>query len=238
MRLNKITLLLIVISGILFFSCKKKTTIKVRVYNYSMGEPLSGAKVDLVQKKEVGSLSGSTSNCEVVVSAVTDANGYCVFDDAKLKIGSRYEYFLGVSNAYGITQTYPCGGKTSGFIDVGENNVQTLNASYFDGYIKIQYRDLLNPSQSGDSILVRVTSATYLIPNDSYPAGGGGVLIASSQYGSSGFPYPSIYPLSSVKTQCGKKIVSIRKRKLGVLTTSIDTVLVRPNEETLFEIQW
>ncbi len=167
----------LIIAFILIFfvavSCKKKTTIKARVYNYAMGEPLSGAKVDLVQKKEVGSLSGSSSNCEVVTSAVTDANGYCIFDGEKLKAASKYEYFLGVSSAYGISQTYPCGGKTSGFLNVGEDNDVKLNVSYIDTYFKVQYNNLLNPSQIGDTLEVGISNVAYY-DHDGYLVNTGG----------------------------------------------------------------
>lgn len=230
--------LLIIFFLFSFFSCKKKTTIKARVYNYAMGEAVAGATVDLVEKKEVGSLSGSSSKCEVLATAITDANGYCVFDGAKLKTGSKFEYYLGLSKAYGDIQTYPCGGKTSGFINVGESNEQVLNASYFDGFLKVEYDNLLSPSQNGDSLTLRILSAEYSIPGEPYPSGGGGVLVSFPYYGGSGFPYPSVYYLNPVKTQCGYKVVNIRKRKLGVVTTSIDTILVRPNQETLLQVQW
>lgn len=64
------------------------------------------------------------------------------------------------------------------------------------------------------------------------------MLTDTSYYGDSGYPYQPVFVMGPIKTQCGFKIVNIRKRKLGVVTTIMDTILVRPNAETLLEIQW
>ena len=137
----------ILLLSLLCLTCKKKTTTTILVYNYALAEPIANAKVVLVEKKG----EGSDASCNIITSAITDADGKCVFDQEKLRTSSNYSYYCAISEAYNTPQNYPCAGKTSGYLDVGKPNSQMLNVSIFGAYLKVQYNNLLNPSQSGDS---------------------------------------------------------------------------------------
>jgi hypothetical protein len=218
-------------------TCKKKTTINVTVFNYAMNEPVANAKVVLVERKESG-LFTSNASCSEIANATTDANGNCSFDNEKLRSNSSYDYFLAVSNAYGVPQSYPCGGFSAGFLTKGKPQQKTLDASSFDAYFVVQYNNLLNPSQMGDSLVVTITNPQYLIPGEPNTFGGGGVFYAFPYYGCNGFPFPNIITTESVRTDAGRNTVHIRKRKMGVTTTSVDTVKIYPNQTATVVINW
>lgn len=131
-------------------TCKKKTTIDVQVYDYAMAEPVANAKVVLVERKESGVFS-SNASCKEVASAVTDANSNCSFDKEKLRTSSSYQYFMAITESYGKAQSYPCGGKTSGFLNVGNTNKQLLEVGSIPAYFKVQLNNFLIPSQANDS---------------------------------------------------------------------------------------
>jgi hypothetical protein len=230
------TLTAVVVLAVLVSSCKKSTSIDVLVYSYALAKPVPNANVVLIERK-LNSFSGDY-NCSEIANATTNSNGECAFDEEKLRTGSRYNYYMALSEAYGLFQTYPCGGKTSGFLEKGQNTKTTIDASGFEVFIVVRENDLLNPSQQGDTLDIRITSGYYNIPGKTYSIGGGGVLIAQPFYGCNGYPFPNIVYTDVVKTQCGSKIVKTRKRKLGLVSETVDTVKVYPNRTTTVTINW
>ncbi len=226
---------LVLITFFTLTTCRKKTDINATAFNYALNEPIANAKVVLVEKHQNG--WGNTS-CKEIANAVTDANGKCHFDKEKLRINKNYDYYLAISEAYGIGQGYPCDGKTSGFFTPGKTEDVILEASGFDAYIQVQYNNLLSPSQPDDSLFVGIANPIYQVPGKPYPYGGGGVFIAFPFYGCNGFPFPATVVIPTVKTNAGKNTVHIRKRKMGIVTTSIDTVKIYPNETKTIEINW
>ena len=167
------TYLSILICLVLFTACKKETNIDVTVYNYAMGEPVADATVVLLEQSGTTG-SGSNASCKVIATATTDNNGHCVFSKEKLRTSSSYQYACNVSYAYGKDQSYTCGQKSSNLLQVGKTNELTLNLSSFDAYMRVQYNNLLNPSQSGDSLILWMTTPKYTVPSEPYPFGGGG----------------------------------------------------------------
>jgi hypothetical protein len=238
MKNHRLFLLVLFFISLFCSTCKKKTTIKVKVFNYALNEPIANATVALVERKLSGGLFAADYSCEELMSLQTDANGECSFNEEKLRDKKKYTYFFGITNAYGLAQSYPCGGKSSGFIKVGGAQTTILNLSSFNGFIKIRESNLLNPSQNGDSLILLINSSIYNLPNDNNPQGGGGVLNSYSYYGDKGYPYPGILNSNEIETPCGIKIVKVRKRKMGVVTTSVDTVKIYPNETKIIEINW
>ena len=224
----------ILLLSLLCLTCKKKTTTTVLVYNYALAEPIANAKVVLVEKKG----EGSDASCNIITSSTTDADGKCVFDQEKLRTSSNYSYYCAISEAYNTPQNYPCAGKTSGYLDVGKPNSQMLNVSIFGAYLKVQYNNLLNPSQSGDSINIVIACPKYNVPNDPDPFGGGGVFYSGFEYGCNGYPFNSICLTSAQKTYAGKNVMYTRKRKMGIVTTSVDTIKIYPYETKIIDVNW
>lgn len=216
-------------------TCKKKTSMEVTVFNYALNEPVAGATVVLVERHQGGFKSTS---CREVASVTTDEKGECSFEKEKLKKNKDYDYFLAVSNAYGVGLNYPCEGKTTGFLKKGGNKTIVLDAGSFDGNFKVITNNLLNPSQQNDSLSIQINSAEYTIPDQVFPIGGGGVLNTFAYYGMNGFPFPPVLSSENIKTPCGSKIIKVRKRKMGIVSTSTDTVKVYPNQTTTVEINW
>lgn len=221
---------------VMCLTCKKSTDIKITLFNYSLGEPVANAQVALVERKE-GALFSKNDGCTEIAHATTDADGVCHFNSEKLRKNKAYDYFVGVTNAYGMAQFYPCEGKTSGFIDKGGSQEQTLNSGEFDGFLIVKENNLLSPSSPSDSIYIHILSDYYTIPDHSQ-GGGGGVLNAYSYYGDKGYPYPSELTSNPIKTPCGIKTVHVRKRKMGVVSVSDDKVKVYPNQTATVTINW
>jgi len=238
-------LLKIPVTGLRFFliltlllslsTCKRKTTIKVNAYNYALAEPISNASIVLVEKKDA--TAGGTS-CKVIAEATTDANGECSFEKEKLKIDKKFSYFMAISTAYGKDQSYSCGGNSANYLEVGNTNTKELQSSDFVAYFKVQYTNLLNPSISGDSLVIAVTSPKYTVPSQPYPFGGGGLFGAWPNHEGSQYPFPNLIITETIKTTGGKNILYVRKRKMGVTTSTIDTIKIYPYETKTIEIKW
>jgi hypothetical protein len=217
-------------------TCKKKTTIKVEVFNFALNEPIANATVALVERKLNN--FGASYSCNEIETRTTDANGECSFDREKLKTNSKYQYYFAITSAYGIQQSYPCAGKTSGFIKVGESQEQVLNYSNIDGSIFFETNNLLNPAQIGDSLSLYMNSDIYYVANDPNNKGGGGVQNSYSFYGDYSYPYPTKMTSNIIKTPCGYKTLRIRKRKLGNAETIFVKYKVLPNETTRVVVDW
>lgn len=67
---------------------------------------------------------------------------------------------------------------------------------------------------------------------------GGGAIAASPYYGCPGFPFNASILTSAEKTNAGKNVVYIRKRKMGIVTSSIDTVKVYPYQTFIYTVNW
>ncbi len=217
------------------FCCKKKTSIEAKVYNYALAEPVANAKVVLVERKENG-LFVSEAFCTEIASATTDSEGNCSFSKEKLKTGAKYTYYLAVAEAYGKPQDYPCGGKTSGFLNVGETIKETLEVGSIPAYFRVQINNLFNLAIIGDSLIVNIHNPKYTLPGSQYPKGGGGVYSGGGIFNGT---IPSSVILDEIKnTNAGKNTIHLRKRKMGIVTTSIDTVKIYPYETKTIEINW
>lgn len=219
-------------------ACKKNTAVKVNVYNYALDEAVPGAKVVLIERKE-GGLFETDASCSEIASINCDVNGNCSFDREKLKTNSRYKYFLAIKEAYGVEISYPCGGKTSGFVDVGSSQSEILNADIFDGFVQVRYNNLLNPSQPGDSLIIGLSTIEYPNPKGGVVQGGGGVFGAFPHYNINDPPNnPPQILLPPIRIKAQRLRRYVRKHKLGVITVKIDTIKIYPNTTTIVEIDW
>lgn len=233
--------LLLAIAGSVW-QCRKRTGVKVQVYNYALDEPVRGAVVVLVEKKgdAGGGIFSGNASCQEVAHTTTDEDGYCSFDRERLRTGKKYTYFAAVKEAYGRGQSYPCGGKTSGFLDVGKSNTQTLNTSDYPAYFQVRYNNLLSPSVPGDSLSVGINAPRYTVPGEPYPFGGGGMFYSVHQYGGYGYPYLSSFILKPYHdhSNAGNHVMIVYKRKLGVVTTYTETIKIQPYETKIIDINW
>lgn len=219
--------------------CKRKTNISLTAYNYALAEPIAGANVVIVERKSGGGVFSPMYSCKEIAKAITDGNGECMFDKERLKTRESYDYFAVVNYAYSKAQSYPCGGKTSGFFNVGKTNSQVLNYSSFECYFKVQTNNILNPSIPGDSISMHISSPKYTVPGKPYPFGGGGVFGGWAYYGDKNFPYPSTAISNTAeKSNAGKHVLYVYKKKLGVATETWDTIKIYPYTTKIIEINW
>jgi hypothetical protein len=107
-----------------------------------------------------------------------------------------------------------------------------------EGFLQIQYNNLLNPAQQGDSLDIAISSVEYLDPVLGLMQGGGGEFYARPYYGGHGYPFQATIILEPIKVSAGKKRLYIYKRKLGIATTTIEEIKVYPNSTTSVPINW
>ena len=218
----------------MFTTCKKKTSIRVRLFNPALNEYVANAKIVLVERKE----TITKTTCNEIENATTDNNGECLFDKEKLKSTNKHQYFCAVTESWGVQQSYPCVGKASRFLKKGSEQ-DWLMTDYADGYLQIQFNNLLNPSQPNDSLIVDIFTAKYTDPLDGYAQGGGSVFGNFPFHDANNPPNnPSVILLDPIKTQGGRKVAKIRKRKFGIVTSRIDTIKVYPGQTKLYQINW
>lgn len=166
----------IIMLGTICLTCKKKTSIQVHVFNPALDEYVPNATVVLVEKTGDGGgglFGGADAKCKEIATATSDANGNCYFEKEKLKRSNGYDYFCVVKESWGISQGYSCANHTSGFIDKGKAN-DIIVTDQSKAYLQVQYNNLLNPSQSGDSLIVSLTTIEYPNPKGGVVYGGGG----------------------------------------------------------------
>jgi hypothetical protein len=173
--MKKITYLFLAIVLVSLTTCKRKTTITIRVFNPALDEYVANAKVVLIERKGEGSggFLVPAASCKEIAEVTSDANGYCSFDKERLKINNNRTYFCSIKESWGKTQFYTCAGRTSGFIDVGKTQ-DIIVSDEADGNLQVQFNNALNPSISGDSLIVSLSTIEYPNPKGGVVRGGGG----------------------------------------------------------------
>lgn len=162
----------LVFSIFLLLTCKKKTTVNVKVFNPALNEYVAGAVVVLLEIKD-GSLF-SKGDCNEITTATTDANGSASFDNEKLRKGNKYHYKLGIKESWGIAHQNPCGSQTQDYLDVGKTQEVQIS-DYLETEVRIQYNNVFNPGINGDSLICLVDQALYYDPMIGHTQGGGGL---------------------------------------------------------------
>jgi hypothetical protein len=220
---------------ILITSCKKNTTVTVKLFNPALNEYVANATIVLLEQTDKSLFS--SSSCKEIASATTDANGVAVFSKENLHTSSSYKYKLGIKDSWGIAHQDPCSSQTQNYLNVGgSNNVQLSD------YLEIEYRvrcnNTLNPSISGDSLTCSVSPMVYYDPVYNITQGGGGGQYVNFTYDLN-YPVASVYTSPAIKIFANRLVVTTRKRKMGIGSTTVDTVRAYPsNGVTIVTINW
>jgi 5-hydroxyisourate hydrolase-like protein (transthyretin family) len=212
-----------------FTSCKKETTITVKVFNPALNEYVANATVVLLEM--------TSSNCTELATATTDNSGTAMFSKEKLHTSSSYHYQFGIKESWGIAHANACGTQAQNYLEVGKTQEVQIS-----DYLEIEYRvrcnNTFNPGISGDSLRCDVAPMVYYDPMLGHTQGGGGGATVIFAYDVS-YPMTAVYTSSSTKIFANRLVVTTRKRKLGILTTTVDTVRAYPsNGVTIVDINW
>lgn len=221
--------------SIVLNSCKSRTGITVQVFNPLIQQNVPNAEVVLIERKSAGGVFSPSSECREIANATTGKEGKCFFDGEKLKTAKKSDYFCAIKKSWQLEQSYPCSGKTSGFIDVGKSTEVILIDDLPRTFI-IEYNKLFSPSIPGDSLIVFPKRLEFPNPKGG-TVGGGGVSGGGKCVSSGTNNYPDTFSGQPNKLS-GIVVLSIRKRKLGVLTTTFDTIIALPNTITKAQINW
>ncbi|MCA0430496.1 MAG: hypothetical protein LCH32_08335 [Bacteroidetes bacterium] len=228
--------ILIIFILIVFTTCRKKSDITITAWNYAMAEPITNAEVAIFEVKYKGGLFSAGTECKEIAHATTDANGQCFFSNLKLNKNNGLQYAAKVKYSYGKADFYNCNVTENSEVKVLNKNDLTLNSSDYDAFIKFQFNNILNPSISGDSIWFSSKTRAYNLPEKPYPYGGGGLLNTFYKY--NGNNYPSVITTNILKTYAGKIPIYIYKKKMGIVSQTIDTIKIYPYETKTIEINW
>jgi hypothetical protein len=220
-------------------ACKKKTDIEVKVYNPYLDEYTSGATIAIIERKGTagGGIFAGSASCNEIATAVTDVNGVAVFNDTKLKRREGYEYYPVIKEAWGKTNHYPCGGYNGALLDKGKTNTIIKSDVTDGGNIRIQYNNLFNPALYGDSINFSFNRLGGIEPESQQNIGKAYVAGRIEEFNVSTPAYSSSF-ISNPFPYYGRFIIFIRKKKLSIVTTTIDTIKVYPNEAKIIQVNW
>jgi len=225
--------------ALLCSTCKKKTTITARVFNPALNEYLVGAVVSLLETKTTeGVLGGigAKEECNEIATAITNSEGRAYFDMQKLRSGHRYRYKLGLKETWGIAKRNPCA-TLHHELEKGKNQEIMLH-DYMELDYCIEYNpSYLEPSIPGDYLDAVIAPIKYKTSSGYFQGGGGGEIPHIT--------YEEFYPIT--KTTCKQRpkmfacrlAVTTRRRKMGIVSTSVDTVRMYPNKGvTVVRLVW
>lgn len=219
-------------------TCKKKTNITVKVFNPALNEYLSGAVVSLLEIKETEGLFGTKTTCSEIATAKTDANGIATFDKEKLHTAHKYKYKVGLKESWGISHADPCSSAKQIYLEVGKSQEVQLS-DYLEIEYKVEYNSsYLNPGISGDSLISIIEPSVYYDPMLGHTQGGGGGGYVILTYDND-YPITSTSYSQNTKIFANRLVVTTRKRKMGVVNITIDTVRAYPsNGVTIVKLNW
>ena len=155
-----------ILSIYFFTSCKKETTITVKVFNPALNEYVSNATVVLL---EITSCS-----CTELATATTDNSGTALFSKEKLRTSSRYHYQFGIKDSWGIAHANACGTQAQNYVEVGKTQAVQIS-DYVDAEYRLQINNALNPGISGDSLICGIEQSYYCDPVYNHCQGGEGL---------------------------------------------------------------
>lgn len=223
----------------LFFSfCKKKNDITVSVYNYALGEPVSEAKIVITEFTNSDGIFSSKKTCQEKISGTTDQKGYCYFTDVKLKKSNDFTYNVNIKEVYGKSLSYNCGNLSSK-LNINKHNEVHLSCSDFSANFLFNYKNILTPSIPGDSLEFIVFTPKYFDPVSQNWFGGDVAFIGRRVYGDTTYPFVNNGIINvKERTKAGKNVMYVYKKKMGVVTQTIDTIKIYPYETKTIEINW
>lgn len=225
---------------VLCTTCKKKTTINVRVFNPALNEYVVGAEVCLLEIKVTTGFMGigSKTDCNEIETATTDANGIAIFDKEKLRTAQKYKYRVAMKESWGIAYKNPCSSSREEYLDIGKTQDVQLS-DYHEIDYKVEYNSsYLSPSMSGDSLIATIQPMVYYDPLIGHTQGGGGGSYVILTHDNN---YPIINTTYSQSTRifANRLVVTTRKRKMGIISTTVDTVRAYPsNGVTIVRLNW
>jgi len=149
---------------LVFTTCRKKSDISITAWNYALGEPIANAEIAIMEVKYKGGLFSAGTECREIAHATTDANGQCFFSNLKLKKEQNVQYAAKIKYSYAKNTFYNCNVTENSEIKLENSNNKILNSSTYDCFFKVNYLNALNPSISGDSLVVAINGPKYEVP--------------------------------------------------------------------------
>lgn len=226
------------IIGTLTF-CKKKTDVKVRVFNPYIQQYVKDAKVTLIELHRTNFFTsgwGKTYDRKKEIAvAITDADGKVSFSSEKTKLNAKYIYKAVLTEAWG-EPLFSDGYGSKEINKLGDNNI--LLGDYTKGTAKIQFSNLFTPAQSGDSISIVPEWASLPDPVTGSPVISTGFENYHLAYDNTKILPPN-YSINTYANQaCGKALLRIKKRKMGIVTKDTLTVQFYPKQTTIILVNW
>jgi hypothetical protein len=229
------------IPAILLLSfCRKKTDITITVFNPYIQQYVKDAKVSVLELRHSNYFTSGWGRrydrYSTIASGTTNDNGVVVFNNEKLRSNSKFEYVYRITEAWGSKNTNTDPAKYDN-IRKGKANDFVI-CDYTKGTASVRFSNLFVPAQQGDSLSVLTYWYDLYDPFEESYIKGDGIYDFSLVYDPA-VNLPVNYSFSSYPDQAGGKVLlTIRKRKLGVLTLDTVTVQFYPKKTTVIPINW
>jgi hypothetical protein len=237
-----LNLLTIGVTLMTFTFCKKKTDLKVTVYNPYIQKYVKDAKISLKEFHESNFFTSGTlgtktyDRMKVVASGYTDENGVVIFSNEKLRPSRMYHYFIDLTEIWG-SSTKQFDRNAFASLDKGNANERVIS-DYTKGTANIQFNNLFQPAQSGDSICILPDWHELYDPQYNQNITGEGIENIYISYNVSN-NLPNNFSINGYPEHAGGKVLlNIRKRKLGILTLDTMTIQFYPKQTTTIFINW
>jgi hypothetical protein len=219
--------------------CKKKTNIKIRVFNPYIQENVKDARISIVELHKSNFFTSGWGkiydNNKEIASGYTDENGEIFFEKEKLRMNSNYDYIIRLTETWGVKNT-TFDSHDYKNLNKGKTN-DIIVGDYTKGTVNLQFNNLFMPAQSGDSISILPVWYDLFDPRTDQLIKGEGIQNFSLSYDRFNHSLNN-YDFTYEDETCGKVFLTIRKRKLGVLTLDTMTIQFYPQRKTLVPVNW
>jgi len=196
-------------------SCKKSSEVKATLRDTGMNTAISNVEVHFVEYTYQTNLWGSKWNPKYLQTKTTDSKGEVVFEKQKMKHNSDYRYAVICPKTAGIEKDVEVS------INKSNKNQEVQLNVLNHGSIRITFTNLFNPGITGDYVTI------IPLPNNTYNL---------NYNNNSGIP--SDYNIYIPDVQTGKRNITVIKNKLGIESTTIETILVNYNQTATLAINW
>lgn len=175
---------------------------------------------------------GPIIKCKIIATKNTDINGVVIFENEKLKTNKNTKHVLYVKNAWDKEMGYSCG---YGEEFKNETDIYLNDKQFKIGSFQFQINNIFSTAIFNDSLIIKTDKLLYSSIHSNYSYEQGSVFTIIKVFNN--ISQPAIM-LTDPYEDNGIFLLKIRKRKMGIVTTTIDTIKAYPNRLTKVMIDW
>jgi hypothetical protein len=222
-----------------FWNCKRKTDIKITIFNPYIQAYVKDAKISIVEFHTAGKFSGCYGcrydKANTIADGSTDENGEVVFDDLKMKWNENYEYGFRINEIWGSDKVdYDYG--TYDRFQKGKTN-SLVKCDYTKGASNIHITNLFIPGASGDSLILIPEWYDLYDPQQQTWIKSEGMQKIQLAFDDDANLRGDVN-IANGSLAAGKVKLTVRKRKMSSVTVDTFSVQFYPKQTTNVIINW